>query len=128
VITVSSPAEWRVPRTLQSGAMALLTQSSLGRWLARRWMDVRLAEGWTGAAPPVELVASIDAPVAVIHGTGDRFIKAAEAEKLYDAAGDPRRIDLVPDMGHAYMPESVEAIVESVSWAVRADDERRRSV
>ena len=125
VVTVSSPAEWRVPRTLQSGAMALLTQSGLGRWLARRWMDVRLAQGWSGAAPPLELVAAIDAPVAVIHGTGDRFIKAAEAEKLYAAAGDPRRLDLVPDMGHAYMPESVAAIVAAVGWATGVDDARR---
>ena len=118
VVTVSSPAEWRVPRTLQSGATALLTQTAPGRWMARRLMNVRLADSWTGAAPPVELAAAIDAPLAVIHGTGDRFIRPAEAEKLHRAASDPCRLELVDGMGHAYMPESIPVIRESVRWAL----------
>lgn len=118
VVTVSSPAEWRVPRTAQSAAAAVLTQSAPGRWLARRLMDVRLAKGWSGATPPVELAAAIDAPLAIVHGTGDRFIKAAEAHKLHDAARGPRRLDLVDGMGHAYMPESIPVIRAAVGWAL----------
>lgn len=118
VVTVSSPAEWRVPRTVQSAGAAALTQTSVGRWAARRFFGVRLQAGWSGAAPPVELVASISAPVAVIHGTGDRFIKAAEAVKLHDASVGPRQLHLVPEMGHAYMPESIGPIIDAVSWAL----------
>ncbi len=120
VVTVSSPAEWRVPRTAQSGFAALLTQTPPGRWLARRLMNVRLASGWTGASPPVELAASITAPFAVIHGTGDRFIRSAEAEKLHLATPGPRRLCLVDGMGHAYAPESVDVIGRSVEWALAA--------
>ena len=118
VVTVSSPAEWRVPRTLQTALATILTQSPPGRWLARRLMNVRLADRWTGASPPVDLAAIITAPLAVIHGRGDRFIRPEEAEKLYRAASDPRRLDLVDDMGHAYRPESIPAISESVQWAL----------
>ncbi len=118
VVTVSSPAEWQVPRTLQTALATVLTQSPPGRWLARRWMNVRLADGWSGASPPVDLAAAITAPLAVIHGTGDRFIKPAEAEKLYRAAAGPRRLDLVDRMGHAYRPESIPPITESVRWAL----------
>ncbi len=118
VVTVSSPAEWRLPRTVQSAGAALLTQLPPGRWLARRAFGVRLANRWTGAAPPVELAAAIEAPHAVLHGTGDRFIRSAEAEKLYEAASDPRLLHLIQGMGHAYMPESVPAIVDAVRWAL----------
>lgn len=118
VVTVSSPAEWRVPRTAQSAAAAALTQLAPGRWAARRFLDVRLAKGWSGAEPPVELAARIEAPLAVLHGTGDRFIRPGEAEKLYRAAGGARRLDLIERMGHAYMPESIPAIREAVAWAL----------
>lgn len=118
VVTVSSPAEWRVPRTAQSAFAAVLTQTGAGRALARRLMDVRLATGWSGAAPPVELAAATTAPLAIVHGTGDRFIKPAEAEKLYRAATAPRRLILVQRMGHAYMPESVPVITDAVDWAL----------
>ncbi len=120
VVTVSSPAEWRVPRTAQSAAAAALTQLAPGRWAARRFLDVRLAKGWSGATPPVDLAARLDAPLAVLHGTGDRFIKHAEAEKLYRAATGERRLDLIERMGHAYMPESIPAIREAVAWALAA--------
>jgi alpha-beta hydrolase superfamily lysophospholipase len=120
VVTVSGPAEWRLPRTLQSAAAAALTQSPPGRWVARRFMRVRLAGGWTGATPPVDLAALIEAPLAVIHGTGDRFIKAVEAQKLYLAASEPRRLELVEEMGHAYRPESIEPIRDAVGWTLAA--------
>jgi alpha-beta hydrolase superfamily lysophospholipase len=118
VVTVSSPAEWRVPRTAQSFAAALLTQTPPGRWLARTWMNVRLAEEWSGADAPIELAARIRAPLAVIHGRADRFIRHDEAQKLFRAAAGPRRLHLIEGMGHAYMPQAIPAIRESVAWTL----------
>lgn len=118
VVTVSSPAQWRVPRTLQSAAAALLTQLPVGRWLARRFLGVRLAARWSGAAPPVELAATIRAPHVVVHGKGDRFIHWSEAVTLHEAAADPSRLVLVDDMGHAFMPASRAVITRSVDWVL----------
>jgi pimeloyl-ACP methyl ester carboxylesterase len=118
VVTVSSPAEWRVPRTIQSAGAALLTQVPLGRWLARRFLDVRLAPGWSGASAPVQLAAGIDVPHVVVHGTGDRFIPSSEAHKLHAAAADPSRLILVDGMGHAFMPESRAVITDAVDWTL----------
>lgn len=118
VVTVSSPAEWRLPRTMQSAGAALLTQLPPGRWAARRFLGVRLASGWTGAAPPVELAANITVPHVVVHGTGDRFIHWSEGRKLHEAAAEPSRLVLVDRMGHAYMPESVPVIVDAVAWVL----------
>ncbi len=118
VVTVSSPAEWRVPRTIQSAGAALLTQLPIGRWLARRFLDVRLAPGWSGASSPVELAAGIDVPHVVVHGTGDRFIPSSEARKLHAAAADPSRLVLVDGMGHAFVPESRAVITDAVDWTL----------
>lgn len=118
VVTVSGPAEWRVPRTLQSAAAALITQTSPGRYLARRALGVRLAGGWSGAAAPVELAGSLRIPLAVVHGRADRFIRPEEAEKLHAAAGGPARLDLVEGMGHAYSDPAVGPVCRAVRWAL----------
>ncbi len=57
-------------------------------------------------------------PLAVVHGTADPFIPAADADALYDAAPEPRRLRLVTGMGHAFEPPAIEPIVESVAWSV----------
>ena len=118
VVTVSSPAEWQLPRTLQSAGAAALTQTRPGRWIARRALGVRLSERWTDAATPVELAARIEVPLAVIHGYDDAFIKRHEAHKLYAASPDPRRLEVVDRMGHAYAVESTPVIRECVQWAL----------
>ena len=118
VVTVSSPAEWNLPRTVQSAGAAVLTQTGFGRWVARRALRVRLSRQWSDAAPPVDLAREIDAPLAIIHGHADAFIKSAEAHKLYAAAPGPRRMELVEGMGHAYVTESVPVIRECVRWAL----------
>jgi uncharacterized protein len=120
VVTVSSPAEWNLPRTVQSAGAAMLTQTPPGRWLARRALGVRLADEWTAATPPIELVRTIDAPLAVVHGRKDRFIKPAEAMKLHGAAVGPRRLELVAGMGHAYVSASIPAIGQAVDWTLSA--------
>jgi len=127
VVTVSSPADWRVPRTAQSAAAALLTQTPPGRWAARRFLGVRLSAVWTAATPPVELAATLRVPLGVIHGLADRFITHSEASRLHAAAGGPRRLELVAGMGHAFRPESIPVIGRLVSWALAHEPRRARA-
>jgi len=123
VVTVSSPSAWQLPRTVQGGAAALLTQTSVGRWVARNTLRVRLTEQWTDASPPVVLARTVDAPLAIIHGRNDRFIKHDAANELYAASPGPRRIELVDRMGHAFVKESIPAIRGSVRWALTVPSE-----
>lgn len=125
VVTVSSPSAWQLPRTVQGGAAALLTQTSVGRWIARGVMRVRLTEQWTDAAPPVVLARSVDAPLAIVHGRNDRFIKHGAANELYAASSGSRRIELVDRMGHAFVKESIPAIRGSVRWTLAVPSESR---
>lgn len=118
VVTVSSPAEWNLPRTVQSAGAAVLTQTRPGRWIARRALRVRLSAHWTDPVPPVDLARGIDVPLAIVHGHKDAFIKSDEAQKLYAASPDPRRIELVERMGHAYVSQSIPVIRECVGWAL----------
>jgi alpha-beta hydrolase superfamily lysophospholipase len=120
VVTVSSPATWRLPRTLRALFAAGLTQTRPGRWLAARHLNVRLARGWSRPEPPVALVRRIAAPVAVVHGEADRFIPARESRLLAGAAAGPSRLTVVPGMGHAYDPVALPAIAEGIEWALAA--------
>lgn len=134
VVTVSSPARWRL-RTPRGTLAAALTRTGLGRHLARR-LGVRLDAAWRWAEPPDALAARLAAPLAVVHGTGDRFMPAGEAEILHAAgrtAGEAaaaagparppaapgrRRLDLVPQMGHAFCPRGLGAIGAAVDWCL----------
>jgi alpha-beta hydrolase superfamily lysophospholipase len=121
VVTVSSPAEWSLPRTAQSIGAAMLTQTPPGRWLARRALGVRLADSWAAPSPPVELAGRLAVPHAIVHGRKDAFIRHQEAVKLYAAARSPRRIEIVDGMGHAYVAQSVPAVRATVQWALETE-------
>lgn len=118
VISLSSPAQWRLPRTPTAILSAGLTRTPMGRHLARRFLRVRIASKWTAPQPPVELVARIRSPLAVIHGRRDRFIPPRAAEELFAAAGDPRRLSIVDEMGHAFDDAAAPAVLEAIEWAL----------
>jgi len=118
VVTVSTPAVWRVPRSARGMLSLLITQTPPGRRLAAARLGVRLARGRVREAPPVAVAAQLRVPLAVVHGRADRFVSPKQAELLYRAAPGPRRIDLVPDMGHAFDPLGLPAIVAAVEWGL----------
>jgi fermentation-respiration switch protein FrsA (DUF1100 family) len=81
-------------------------------------MGVQVAPRWTNPEPPIELVPKVQAPVAFLHGDADRFVPASDAAELYEVAGEPRRLQIVPAMGHAFAPQSVTAIRDAVDWVL----------
>jgi hypothetical protein len=64
------------------------------------------------------LAARIAAPLAIVHGTGDRFIAPTEAPRLFARASEPRRLDLVRGMGHAFDAVGLPSICAAVDWAL----------
>jgi len=117
VVTVSCPARWRL-LSPQAALAALLTRTRQGRRILRTRSGVRLSPAWDRPPPPVEVVTQVQCPVAVVHGLADRFVPSAEARVLHGAASDPRRLELVPAMGHAFTLESRAAIVSAVRWCL----------
>jgi alpha-beta hydrolase superfamily lysophospholipase len=118
-VTVSCPAAWRVPRTLRGLLSVLVTQTPAGRRLAADRLGVRLAGGRVREAPPVSLAGRLTCPLSVVHGEADRFVPPGDAQRLFRAAGGPRRLSLVPAMGHAYEPAAVPPVVGAVEWGFR---------
>lgn len=95
-----------------------LTRTRVGRALASRWMGVQVAPRWTNPEPPIGLVPQVRAPVAFLHGAADRFVPASAAAELYEVANEPRSLQIVPAMGHAFAPQSVAAIRDAVDWVL----------
>lgn len=118
VVSVSCPSRWRLPLNPVGLLSATLTRTPPGRWVAERLLRVRVSARWTNPPPPANLVPDIAAPLALVHGTADRFIQPRDAEELYEAARDPRRLELVEGMGHAFDAAALPSIVASVRWAL----------
>ncbi len=55
-----------------------------------------------GANRPIDAVAAIaPRPLLLIHGAADGLIPVDNAQDLYAAAGEPKELWIVPDLGHA---------------------------
>src|SRR5438270_606836 len=75
---------------------------------------VRVAEALRDRA----LDMRVRSPLAVVHGEKDRFVPPREAAGLYANGAGPRRLDLVPRMGHAFHPAAVPVICDAVDWTL----------
>lgn len=120
VVTVSSPADWRLHRSPGTILLAGMIRTRVGRAFAGRMFRVRLSPHWSDPESPRTLAGRVASPLAVVHGEKDHFIPAREAAGLFSASGGERRLFLVPKMGHAFHPEAVPVIGEAVDWALAA--------
>lgn len=127
VVTVSSPARWRL-HSPRAAVAAALTRTGVGRRLARR-LGARLDPRWRWTEPPDALAARLPVPLAVVHGTDDRFMPTTEADRLHRAGagadgghptGAPRRLVVVSGMGHAYCTRGLDAVAAAVGWCLAA--------
>jgi len=121
VVSVSSPSRWRLPRTGRTVLATALTRTSVGRRVAARYMDVRLAPRWTNPEAPEALAARITVPLAIVHGTEDRFVLPREAEELALAAGGRCRLHMVPKMGHAFDRVATPAVLSAIEWVLASE-------
>jgi alpha-beta hydrolase superfamily lysophospholipase len=70
VVTVSSPAGWRLPIRVRSLITAAMARTPPGRRWAKRTMNVRIAP-WASPEPARSHLGSVPCPVIVIHGRQD---------------------------------------------------------
>ncbi|MHB8682591.1 MAG: alpha/beta hydrolase [Acidimicrobiales bacterium] len=117
-VLVSTPARWRMRLSPVGVLTAVLTRTRPGRWVASRRLRVRISPDWRVGEPLESLVARVDAPLAVVHGTGDRLLGAEHGHRLRAAAGGPSRLDLVVGMGHGIDPPSRRATVAAIGWVL----------
>jgi len=118
VVIVSCPARWSLPRNARGVLSALLTHTPPGRRVARRSLGIRIARPAPRPAPPIDLMPKVSVPVAIVHGNADPFIPTDDARALYAVAPDPRQLDLVDGMGHAFEPEAIQPVITAVDWVL----------
>ena len=79
----------------------------IARWHVRRNPLLRAIAWWvpkllmSNGHEPIDHVAKIaPRPVFIMHGAADRVVDPAMAQRLYDAAGEPRELWLLEDADH----------------------------
>ena len=77
------------------------------------------ATPWTSmvrmVSDPLRSVRALQGrPLLMLHGRADRTIPPAQAQRLYDAAGEPREIQWY-DSGHVLPPAAGE---DAAAWLV----------
>ena len=92
--------------------------------LAWRWKDMLIYVTHRVPNEPgfrtedfVDRVAPI--PLAAIHSTHDEFVPVADASRLLDRAGDPKRLWVVPASDHRFsnnLKEFDRQLLEAIAW------------
>ncbi len=75
------------------------------------------------AYPSLRLIRELDVPLLVLHGERDEIVPPLHGEALYEAARGPKRLELLPGVGHndvvaragARWVESIAGFAASVS-------------
>lgn len=69
---------------------------------ALRAFGVRMPERWDEPESPEDVIGKIaPTPVIIVHGADDKLFPPAHAERLFEAAGEPKRLLLGQGFGHA---------------------------
>lgn len=115
-VLVSAPSRWSMRPSAVGVLTALLTRSGLGRWVAARWMGVRITPGWSPGETPESAMARIGVPMVVVHGSADRLLASSHARRLHGAGSATNRLQVVDGMGHGLDQLGQGAVVEAVEW------------
>ena len=92
--------------------------------LAWRWRDSLIyVTHSTPKEPTFSVAAVIDrvspAPIAAIHSTRDEFVSLSEAQRVIDAAREPKRLWVVTASDHRFsdnLPECERLLFEAIEW------------
>lgn len=66
--------------------------------LSWSWLPTRLV--MKQRFDSIEKIRSVNVPVLLVHGTGDRYVPARFSQALYDAAPSPKRLLLIENGSH----------------------------
>jgi alpha-beta hydrolase superfamily lysophospholipase len=103
VVAMSSLAHWdwhdgADPRAVER--MRTRIGTPLGR-SALRLLGVRLPSSWNEPESPEDVIGKISpTPVILVHGRNDHLFSIDHAFRLYEAAGEPKRLFVSDRFGH----------------------------
>lgn len=74
----------------------------------------------------IERIGRVEAPVFIVHGDSDPVVPLRFGRRLFEAAGDPKRLVVLPGAGHDLGPDDGWAEFENFLGAVAAREEAAR--
>jgi fermentation-respiration switch protein FrsA (DUF1100 family) len=128
VVSVSGPGRWYYRGTQSMRWVHRAVEHRVGRYVTRRWLKTRISpEGWKLLpVPPAEAAAQISpVPLLIVHGEKDHYFPSEHARQLYMAAGEPKELWLIPDMGHAESACGQDLVDRIGRWIIEATSPAR---
>lgn len=104
VVAVSAASRWWRTETARMRRLHLLAATAPGRVVTRLALRTRVDAAAAADPPtaPLALVGRIaPTPLLLVHGEDDPYLRVSNAQELYDGAGEPKELWLVPGYGHA---------------------------
>lgn len=119
VVAVSGPGRWYERGTDPMRRLHFGVETRLGRWVLHRAFRTRVGGGWDVLpASPVELAASVSAPLLVVHGDADPYF-GLEHARMLAAAAPHSELWIEPGMGHAENAMTALLVERIHGWARR---------
>jgi fermentation-respiration switch protein FrsA (DUF1100 family) len=103
-VSVSGPGRWYYRGTERMRRVHFAAERRVGRLATRMLTNTRISSApWDPTPmPPDEAAAQISPiPLLIVHGDKDLYFPVDHAQRLYDAAREPKELWLVPGLGHA---------------------------
>jgi pimeloyl-ACP methyl ester carboxylesterase len=123
VVSVSSPGQWHYRGTRPMRLVHLAIQNRTGRLIAKTMLKTRISNGkWDPVPLPPAAAAALIAPVPllIVHGDKDEYFPVDHAQRLYDAAREPKEIWLITGMGHAESGATPQIVNRIGTWIAEA--------
>ncbi|HEY2575125.1 MAG TPA: alpha/beta fold hydrolase [Streptosporangiaceae bacterium] len=123
VVSVSGPGHWYFRGTERMRRVHWAVEHRSGRLITRNVLKTRINPvRWDPAPmPPAEAAALIaPTPLLIVHGDEDLYFPVGHAEELYEAAGEPKELWVLPGFGHAESAASGEVVDRIGRWVTQA--------
>jgi len=97
----------------------LAIENRPGRMITKALLKTRVSNGkWDPVPLPPDDAAALIAPIPllVVHGDKDHFFPVDHAQRIYDAANEPKELWIVPGFGHAESATGPQLIRRIGRW------------
>jgi pimeloyl-ACP methyl ester carboxylesterase len=119
VVAVSGPGRWYERGTDPMRRLHFGVETRLGRLVLHRAFRTRVGGGWDLLpASPVEVAASLSAPLLVVHGDADPYF-GVEHGRMLAAAAPNSELWIEAGLGHAENAMTPQLLERIHGWARR---------
>ncbi len=123
VVSVSGPGWWYYRGTWPMRRLHLAVEHRIGRLVTRALLGIRVSNRrWDPVPMPPDQAAARIAPVPllIVHGDRDLYFPVEHAQRLFEAAHQPKELWIEPGFGHAESAAGLPLLDRIGSWARQA--------